>query len=117
VTPEDEADALRRLLARRPRPELAPDFTPRLMRRVRESSARRPARGAARVALVLYWLAAAGVSAWILAGAGLAAWAAAVAGLCALLAVPAGFAIALWPRHARVWLAYVLVPLAPPGER
>ena len=89
-------DGVRRLLAGRPRPQLADDFSRQLMRRVRQQE--EAVRGVgARLVLGAYWLAALGASAWIL-GQAPPEWAAAVLWCVALVLVPAGYAFALWSR-------------------
>lgn len=90
-------DGVRRLLAGRPRPQLADDFSRQLMRRVRQQE--EAGRGVgARLVLSAYWFAALGASAWILRQGPLPEWAAAVLWCGALVLVPAGYAFALWSR-------------------
>jgi hypothetical protein len=90
-------DGVRRLLAGRPRPQLAEDFSRQLMRRVRHQE--EAGRGVgARLVLSAYWFSALGASAWILRQGPLPEWAAAVLWCAALVLVPAGYAFALWSR-------------------
>ena len=96
MAPEND-DGVRRLLAGRPRPQLAEDFSRQLMRRVRQQE--EAGRGVgARLVLSAYWFAALGASAWILRQGPLPEWTAAILWVLALLLVPAGFAFALWSR-------------------
>jgi hypothetical protein len=101
---EDREDAaVRRLLARYPRPALEPGFSSRVMRCVRERERARhePRRVGARLLLGAYWLAAALVSAWILGRLAWPAWVASVAWATAVAAAPVAYAIALFPERAR----------------
>jgi hypothetical protein len=90
-------DGIKRLLAGRPRPQLAEDFSRQLMRRVRQQE--EAGRGVgARLVLSAYWFTALGASAWILTQGPLPEWAAAVLWCGALVLVPAGYAFVLWSR-------------------
>ena len=91
-------DGVRRLLAGRPRPQLAEDFSRQLMRRVRQQEEAGGRGAGTRLVLRAYWFAALGASAWILGQGPLPEWAAAVLWCAALVLVPAGYAAALWSR-------------------
>ncbi len=94
----ENEDALRRLLADRPRPRLPEDFSRELMRRVRQqqdADARQHGVGTWLV-LGVYWLAALLASAWILRQGPLPDWATALLWAAGLLLVPASYAVVLW---------------------
>lgn len=94
----EDDDAIRRLLAGRPRPQLSQDFSRELMRRLRELElARERQRGVGRrLALWGYWLAALVASASILSQGPLPGWMTTSLWSVALVLVPAGYALVLW---------------------
>ena len=94
----EDDDPIRRLLARRPRPQLSDDFSRELMRRVRQrQETHGPLRRVgARLLLAVYWLAALVATAWILRQGPLPAWLTVVLWAGTLLLVPAGYALVLW---------------------
>lgn len=98
MAPEDDDGAIRRLLARRPRPQLSQDFSRELMRRVRQQELAHDRRRSVsrRLGLTVYWLAAVAASTWILQQGALPGWTTTLLWSGAFLLVPAGYALALW---------------------
>ena len=99
---EHEGDALRRVLAAHPRPQLTADFAVALMRRVRQQEQERARQRGVGTRLVLgaYWLAALAASAWILRQGPIPEWATTVLWGAAVLLVPVGYALVLWSSPA-----------------
>jgi hypothetical protein len=117
---EDErlAAYLRAELARHPAPRVSHGLSARVLARLSERPPQAPAqpRGA-RLLLGTYWLVTAAASAVILGREPLPAWSLAVLLGLAIALTPLGYAAALWPGHARAWLAAALRPIAPDADR
>jgi hypothetical protein len=118
--PEDAVDeAVRRLLASYPRPELPATFSRNVVANVLRAEEARPKSMAIGPRLVLlgYWLAALVASGFILVRVPWPAWLLAVAAGLALGLTPLACAYVLFPKRTRGWVALSLSPLLPRLDR
>ncbi len=113
---DDETEAvLRRALAGRSRPELAPDFSSAVLRRVAVRAASHDGR-VERSLLGAYWVVASLASLVLLSRLRWPASVLSALGPLALALVPAGYAAFLWPGRLNAWVALFFRPfLAEPS--